>query len=111
VLVNVTLKLLELVAVPVGLVTEIVPEVALVESTVNDAATPLNFTLVVVLKLVPVITTLVFINPAVGENPEIDGGGFTRLSILALNAEAIGPGSAVKKEKPVCSSIECADVT
>ena len=114
-------KLLALVAVPPGVVTAIVPVVALVgtvvvicvfESTVKVVFEPLNFTTDVPLKFVPVITTFVFTLPFVGVKLVMLGaGGLVRLSILARKAEAIVPGNAEKNVKPVSSSIECADVT
>jgi hypothetical protein len=85
----VTVNLWALVAVPPGVVTEILPVVApegttavifVAELTVNDVAlTPLNFTDVVVnpvpLKFVPLIVTVVPTGPLVGENEEIVGAG------------------------------------
>src|SRR5438477_291615 len=80
----VTLKLDELVAVPPGVVTEMVPDdeqfgtvaVICVELlTVNDAACPLNFTLVAPVKFVPVMVTLEPAPPLAGEKPEMVGAG------------------------------------
>ena len=52
------------------------------------------------------MTTFVFAKPLVGLKLDIaGGGGLARLSILARNADAILPGSAVKKLNPVSSSI------
>jgi hypothetical protein len=77
----------ELVAVPPGVVTEIVPvvvpfgTVAVIcpaLSTVNVVAdVPLNLTALAFVKLDPEITTLWPIGPEVGEKPKIDGAGIT----------------------------------
>jgi hypothetical protein len=85
---EVTSKLLELVAVPPGVVTRIFPSVApdgtvaviLVEEfTVNDAETLLNVTAEVVkplpLKLVPLMVTEVPTGPEDGEKEPIVGAG------------------------------------
>lgn len=73
------------VAVPLGVVTVTVPVVAPVGTLVamcelslteNVAAVPLNFTLVVPVKFVPVIVTLVPVGPLVGEKLEIVGAGW-----------------------------------
>ena len=62
------MKLLELVAVPPGVVTVIVPVVApvgtvavmlVLELTVNEALVPLNFTAEAEVKFAPVMVTLV----------------------------------------------------
>jgi hypothetical protein len=75
-------KTAELVAVPVELVTEIFPVVAPLgtvavifvdETTVNEAETPANFTLVAPVKFLPLIVTNVPTGPLVGENDEIVG--------------------------------------
>jgi hypothetical protein len=81
----VTVNFWALVAVPAGLVTEIFPVVAPVgtvtvifaeDTTVKDGAeTPLNLTLVVPVKLVPLIVTNVPTGPLVGENDEMVGAG------------------------------------
>ncbi len=72
----------ELVAVPPGVVTEIVPVVApfgtdvemwLASVTENVAVVPLNFTLVAPVKFVPVIVTVVPDCPLVGEKLAIVG--------------------------------------
>ena len=103
----VTVKLLALVPVPPGVVTLIVPVVALVgtmaticvlEFTVYTALTPLNFTAEAELKFVPVMVTLLLVAPLVGVKLVMLGvGGLVRPSILARNADAIVPGKAVKK--------------
>jgi hypothetical protein len=95
-----TVKLLALVAVPPGVVTEIGPLVAPLgtvavtcvdEFTLKlEAATPLNPTPLAPVKLVPVITTLVPDAPPAGEKPVIVGGrdGFTlnELAVVAVPA-------------------------
>jgi hypothetical protein len=79
-----TVKLLALVAVPPGVVTEIGPLVAalgtLAVTCVDEftlklaAAVPLNPTELAPVKFAPAITTLVPAGPPAGEKPEIDGG-------------------------------------
>ena len=78
----VTVKLLELVAVPAGVVTEILPVVAPLGTvalirpafcTENVALTPLNLTEVAPVKLVPLILTDVPTGPLVGLKDEIVG--------------------------------------
>jgi hypothetical protein len=94
-----TIKALELVAVPPGVVTEIGPVVApagtiavicVEESTLKlAAAVPLNPTALAPVKLVPVITTLVPAGPPAGEKPEIVGG---RTTVNELALVAVPPG-------------------
>jgi hypothetical protein len=80
----VTVKLLELVAVPAGVVTLILPVVApdgtVVVSCVpegfhenDEAFVLLNFTAVVLTNLVPLIVTEVPIGPLIGERPVMSG--------------------------------------
>jgi hypothetical protein len=78
----VTVKLVELVAAPLGVVTLIGPllaplgTVALIcalESTVNEAEVPLKATAVAPVKPEPVIVTLVPTGPPVGVNEQIQG--------------------------------------
>ena len=73
--VNCTVKSAALVAVPAGVVTVILPvvapagtvvEICVAESTVNGAATPLNFTCVAPLNLVPVMVTFAPTPPCAG---------------------------------------------
>ena len=104
----VTVNLWALVAVPPGVVTEILPVVAPVgtvavifvaELTVNDVAlTPLNFTDVVVnpvpLKFVPLIVTAVPTRPLVGENEEIVGAG-TVVEVTVKTEELVAVPSGV----------------
>src|SRR4051812_15149670 len=99
----VTAKLVELVAVPLGVVTTIKPELAFVgtiavscvpEFTANTALAPLNVTVRADPKLVPVITTLVFTTPFVGEKAKMSGGGLVWPSTLLRKADAIVAGSA-----------------
>jgi len=80
----VTVKGVELVAVPPGVVTAIGPEVApmgtiavicVSESPVKVAFVPLKLTSLTPVKLVPVIATEVPIGPLVGEKPVIAGLG------------------------------------
>jgi hypothetical protein len=90
-----TVKLEALVAVPPGVVTEIVPVVApagtvavtcVAESTVNDvAATPLNLTAVAPVRFVPVITTVAPTAPEVGVNEVTLGAG------IIVNEPALVP--------------------
>jgi hypothetical protein len=81
-----TVKLVELVAVPFRLVTEMGPEVApggtvavicVDEFTVKDAEVLLNLTPVTLVKFVPTITTEVPTGPLPGENEEIVGAPAT----------------------------------
>src|SRR4051812_20646847 len=78
----VTLNEVVLVAVPLGVVTEIVPveeqfgtvaEIEVELPTVNDADCPLNFTAVAPVKFVPVMVTLVPTPPDAGEKPVMVG--------------------------------------
>jgi hypothetical protein len=78
-----TVKLLALLAVPAGLVTLIGPLAApagtvavivLAEFTLKPALVPLNSTAVAVLKLVPLIVTLVPTGPLPGVKLETVGG-------------------------------------
>ena len=78
----VTVKIAALVAVPPGVVTEIVPVVAPVGTVAvtevavlveNVAAKPLNLTAVTPVRLVPVMVTLCPTCPVVGENDVIVG--------------------------------------
>jgi hypothetical protein len=80
--VAVTLKFVELVSVPPGVVTEIFPVVAptgtvavifVEEFTVNVADVPLNLTAVAPVKLVPVIVTVAPTGPLVGEKDVMCG--------------------------------------
>ena len=96
----VTSKLLELIAVPPGVVTRILPSVApdgtvaviLVEEfTVNEAETLLNVTLLTLTKLVPLIVTEVPTGPELGENEVIVGAGGEVTSKL-LELVAVPPG-------------------
>jgi hypothetical protein len=74
------------VAVPMGVVTDNVPDdplgatavIDVAETTVNeDAAVPLNMTAVAPVKFVPVIVTVVATRPDVGENDVIVGAAPT----------------------------------
>ena len=96
----VTSKLLELVAVPLGVVTRILPSVApdgtvaviLVEEfTVNEAETLLNVTLLTLTKFDPLIVTEVPTGPDPGENELIVGAGGEVTSKL-LELVAVPPG-------------------
>lgn len=79
-----TVKLLELVAVPAGVVTLIFPVVAPDGTVVvgwapegfhenGEALVPLNFTALVFTNLVPLIVTEVPTGPLIGENPVMSG--------------------------------------
>src|SRR6266478_4628008 len=81
---RVTVKLAVLVAVPPGVVTEIVPLLApagtvaviwVAELTVKLALVPLNATVVAPVRVVPVIVTEVPAEPLVGLNPVTVGAG------------------------------------
>ena len=96
----VTSKFLELVAVPPGVVTRILPSAApdgtvaviLVEEfTVNEAETLLNVTLLTLTKLVPLIVTEVPTGPELGEKELIVGAGGEVTSKL-LELVAVPPG-------------------
>jgi hypothetical protein len=88
-------KVPELVAVPAGVCTLILPvvtpdgttaEICTLESTVNAAFLPLNFTDDVSRKLVPLIVTVMPGGPLGGENDVIFGNGLK----LGLVAEPVG---------------------
>jgi len=88
-----TVKSVALVAVPPGVVRVIRPVVApagtevftcVAETTVKVAAVPLKRTLVVPVKLVPVIVTAVPTGPLAGENEVIVGAGGTTVKSPAL---------------------------
>jgi hypothetical protein len=90
-----TVKSLVLCAVPPGVVTAILPEVAFVgtevricvlETTLNTAAVPLNVTLVAPLRFVPVTVTVVPDAPELGENAEIVGIAPVTVNELGLVA-------------------------
>lgn len=96
---TVTVKSVELVAVPFAVVTVILPveapagTVALIlvdEVTVKVAETPLNFTDEAPVKPVPLIVTVVPTGPLFGENDEIVGGVGVTVKLLAL--VAVPPG-------------------
>jgi hypothetical protein len=91
----VTVKLVVVVAVPEGEVTDIAPEVAPAGTTavirvgelmVNVALAPLNLTVVTSSRFVPLICTLVPGAPLVGENEEIVGGLAVTTKLLELTA-------------------------
>jgi hypothetical protein len=74
---SVGVKFAELVPVPAAVVTETLPATAplgtdalicVADSTLNDALTPPNVTLLAPLKFVPVIVTLLPVMPVVGVN-------------------------------------------
>jgi hypothetical protein len=88
-----------------------VAEICVAELMVKPALTPLNATADAVEKLVPLMTMLVFAAPFVGEKLKMAGGGFVWPSTFARKAAATEDGSAVKKAKPVSTSIWLADVT
>src|SRR6202789_1550159 len=98
------MKLSELMAVPLA-VTVIEPEAAFVgtvaviwvaESTLKLALTPLNVTVEVEVKFVPVMMTLSPTAPLVGEKPEMTGGGLVWPSTLLRSTAATLVGRAVK---------------
>src|ERR1039458_4924576 len=116
----VTMKELELMTVPLGVVTLMKPllsfagTVALIwelEFTMNAALTPLNVTAVAAAKFAPVRMTLVPAAPFVGEKVKSSGGGLVWPSTLLRKTVATFAGSAVKKVKPVSTSICAAEVT
>jgi hypothetical protein len=98
----VTVKLVELVAVPPAVVTVSGPVVAplgnvavicVLELTVNDAEAPLNPTAVAPLKFVPLMVTLVPAAPLVGENELIVGaGGGAPVTVKLVGLVAVPPG-------------------
>ena len=113
------MKLFELVAVPLKVLTPIGPVVAFVgtlavicvlESTVNTAPVPLKLTVSAEPKFVPLMTRSVFTGPLAGEKPLMLGGGLVWPSTLFLSAEATVADSAVKKVKPVSFWISLAGV-
>jgi hypothetical protein len=86
-----TTKLVALVAVPPGAVSVIFPVVVpaetvavtwVEETTVNDAALPLNFTEVVPVNPVPVMVTLALMGPAVGVKPVMLTAEIVKLAVL-----------------------------
>lgn len=97
-----TRKVLELVAVPAGVVTVIEPFRAPVgtvvvidvpETTVNVAVVPVNVTFVAPVKFVPVMVTLVPTGPLVGVNDVMVGtGGVTVVTVKGLALVAVPPG-------------------
>ena len=105
-----TIKLAALLAFPPSVATAIWPDVApsgtvavrlLLERMLNDALAPLTVTLVVKLRLEPVIVTLVPADPLAGEKPKMAGaGGVWPSTTLRRTAARLG-GRAVKKVKPV----------
>ena len=114
------MKLPELVAVPAGVVTVTRPvvaplgtvaEIAVLEVTVNDAATPLNLTAVALVKFVPLIVTVVPTFPLVGERLEIVAATQNHAALVAVPlvlVTAIGPLVA---EVGTAVEIELADLT
>ena len=111
--VPVTVKLVALVPVPVGVVTEIGPVVApagtvalmcVLLVTVNVVAeTPLNFTAVAPVKLVPVIVTDVPTGPLAGVNEVIVGAPVTvTVKLVALVAV---PPAVVMEMGPVVAPV------
>ena len=102
----VTVKLEALVAVPPGVVTLHVPELApagtvavicVAELTVNDAVVPASFTDVAPVKLVPVSVTLDPTRPLDGLNPVSVGAGTVTVNVDALVA---APPGAVTLQVP-----------
>ena len=72
---------------------------------------PLNFTAEAELKFVLVMTMLLFTMLLAGVKPVMTGaGGLVRPSTRARKAEAMVAGTAVKKLKPVSTSICRAEV-
>jgi hypothetical protein len=99
---TVTVNELDEVAVPPGVVTEIVPVIAplgtvaemwLASVTEKVAVVPLNFTLVAPVKFVPVIVTLVPTTPLVGERLVIVGAATVTVKLLA--ELAVPPGVTI----------------
>jgi hypothetical protein len=97
---TVTVKLVPLVAVPTGVVTDIVPvvaplgTVAVIDVALTtlyvDADAPLNFTEVAPVKFVPAIVTLVPTTPDVGLNDVIVGA--VALTVKLVLLVAVPPG-------------------
>jgi hypothetical protein len=101
----VTVKGVELVAVPPGVVTEIRPVAApagtvapilVFELTVNAAAVPANLTDVVPVKFVPLIVTSVPTGPLIGENDEIVGFAVVTRNLVLLKAVPPGVVTAIR---------------
>jgi hypothetical protein len=95
-----TVKVPVLVAVPPGVVTLIVPDVAVDgtvaaiwvdEFTVNDAVDPLNLTDVAPPKPDPVIVTVVGAPPVAGENPVMFGRTVNVLELVAVPTGVVTP--------------------
>jgi hypothetical protein len=108
----VTVKLLAEVAVPPGVVTEILPVVAPLGTvavicvavfTVNVADLPLNFTAVAPVRLVPVIVTEVPTGPLVGVKVVIVGAG-TVVTAKSLDEVAL-PFGVVTEILPVVAPL------
>ncbi len=104
----ITVKSVELVPVPLALVTEIGPVVAPVgtvaviwvtEFTANGAALPLNFTPVTPMKFVPVIVTEVPTRPLVGVN-EVMVGAPAAVTVKFVELVAV-PFGFVREIEPV----------
>lgn len=98
VILGATVKLVELVSVPPGVVTLMVPVVAVagtvaviwvLESTVKPAVVPLNFTEVAPVKPVPVIVTLIPVAPLVGVKPRMSGLTVKLPVLVAVPAEVV----------------------
>jgi hypothetical protein len=97
--VDTTVKVMELVPVPLGVVTLILPVTAptgtvaviwVAELITKLARTPPNRTAVAPVNAVPVILTAVPVRPLVGENEEIVGAGTVTVKFAAL--VAVPPG-------------------
>src|SRR5262245_1936038 len=93
-----TAKVAALVAVPAGVVTTILPEVAPVGTmtvtltgvtSVNAAGVPLNVTAVAPVKLAPVTTTLAPIAPLAGVNEVIRGATAKLVALVAVPAGVV----------------------
>src|SRR6476661_8365677 len=117
----VTVKSVELVPVPFGLVTVIFPvvapfgtcaEMSVSELTMNDAsAVPLNLTLVAPVKFVPWMSTAVPTGPLVGEN-DVTVGGFPLDVTVKLAALVPVPFGVVTLIVPVVAPFgTCAEMS
>jgi hypothetical protein len=128
---EVTEKLVELVAEPAAVVTEIGPDEAPVgtvsescvaETTVKDAVRPLTVAAVAPVKPEPVTTTVVPTGPLVGEKPEIagaeddggggggGGGGDPDVTVNEVGAEVV-PSAVATVTVPVLAAAGTVKVT
>src|SRR5581483_8095170 len=115
---TVTVKLAELVARPPGAITLIWPEAAptgtvavicVSESTLKAALVPPKLTVEAPVRLLPLMTTVLFVVPLRGVKPVMAGAGAP--STFALNTAATVEGSELKKFNPVSASTTLDETT